>query len=149
MTLSVNDFGEELSLSAKVHRSLDARQTCGYMHRALEELVEALERAPKSSLDELRVLPETERHQMLVEWNATETAYPSDRCIHELFEEQVALAPDAVAVLLGDAQLTYVSSMRSANQLSALSSDWVSNRASALCCASSAALPWWWVCWRY
>ena len=117
VTLSVNDLGEELSLSAKVHRSLDARQTCRYMHRALEELVEALERAPKRSLNELRVLPEAERHQLLVEWNATETAYPSDRCIHELFEEQVALAPDAVAVSLGDAQLTYGALNAKSNQL--------------------------------
>ncbi|MEZ4860212.1 MAG: 4-hydroxyphenylacetate 3-hydroxylase N-terminal domain-containing protein [Caldilineaceae bacterium] len=40
-----------------------------------------------------------ERHQMLVEWNATTTDYPKERCIHQLFEEQVARTPDAVAVV--------------------------------------------------
>ena len=30
---------------------------------------------------------------MLYEWNATEAEYPRDKCIHELFEEQVAKTP--------------------------------------------------------
>ena len=89
--LAIDDFGgDELSLQVQVHRSLDARRTCGYMNRALEELVEALERAPKSSMNELRILSEIERHQVLVEWNATERPYRSDACIHEVFEGQAA-----------------------------------------------------------
>ena len=117
VTLSVNDFGEELSLSAQVVESLDARRMCEYMNCALQELVDALERAPKSPLNELRILPEAERHQVLVEWNATETAYPSDRCVHELFEEQVARTPDAVAVVYDDVQVSYGELNARANRL--------------------------------
>ena len=117
VTLSVNDFGEELSLSAQVVESLDARRMCEYMNCALQELVDALERAPKSPLNELRILPEAERHQVLVEWNATETAYPSDRCVHELFEEQVARTPDAVAVVHDDVQVSYGELNARANRL--------------------------------
>ena len=36
---------------------------------------------------------------MLYEWNDTETEYPSDKCVHELFEEQVARNSDAIAVV--------------------------------------------------
>ena len=117
MTLSVNDLGEELSLSVQVDGSLDAQRMCGYMTRALEELVEALERAPESSLNELRVLPEAERHQVLVEWNATERPYPLDACVHELFEEQVARTPDAVAVVHYDVQVSYGELNERANRL--------------------------------
>ena len=53
------------------------------------------------------ILPEAERHRVLVEWNATARPYRSDVCIHELFEERVARAPDAVAVVYEDVQLTY------------------------------------------
>jgi non-ribosomal peptide synthetase component F len=42
---------------------------------------------------ELPFLSEAERHQLLVEWNDTATEYPTDQCIHQLFEEQVATTP--------------------------------------------------------
>ena len=50
VTLSVNDYGGELSLSAQVDESVAAQRTCEYMHRALEELVDALERSPEKAL---------------------------------------------------------------------------------------------------
>ncbi len=52
-------------------------------------------------------LNEGERHKILVEWNRTGRAYPRDRCINELFEEQVERAPDAVAVVFGESSLSY------------------------------------------
>ena len=57
LTLSVNDLGEDLSLSAQVDGSLGAQRTCEYMHRALEELIDALERSPEKPLSTLSVLP--------------------------------------------------------------------------------------------
>ena len=54
---------------------------------------------------------------MLVEWNRTEVAYPKDRCVHELFEEQVERTPEAVAVVFEDKQLTYRQLNERANQL--------------------------------
>jgi len=44
-------------------------------------------------------LADAERHQLLVEWNDTRIDYPSDKCIHELFETQAASTPDASAVV--------------------------------------------------
>ena len=57
-------------------------------------------------VDRLPLLSEPERQQLLIEWNATQREYPQG-CIHELFEEQVARTPDAVAVVHEDQQLTY------------------------------------------
>jgi hypothetical protein len=42
-----------------------------------------------------RLLPAQDRHQVLVAWNATETAIPR-LCTHHVFEEQVAATPDGV-----------------------------------------------------
>ncbi|MDD5036105.1 MAG: amino acid adenylation domain-containing protein, partial [Methylococcaceae bacterium] len=42
-----------------------------------------------------------------VAWNATETDYPKQQCIHELFEEQAVQHPDAIAVVYEDKQLSY------------------------------------------
>jgi amino acid adenylation domain-containing protein len=47
---------------------------------------------------------EQERHQLLIEWNQTQTDYPQDKCIHQLFEEQVEKTPDAIAVVFVDEQ---------------------------------------------
>ncbi len=63
------------------------------------------------------MLTTSEQQQILVEWNQTETEYPQDKCIHQLFEEQVEKMPDAIAVVFEDQQLTYQQLNEKANQL--------------------------------
>ncbi len=53
----------------------------------------------------------------LFEWNNTACDYPRDKCVHELFEEQVTRTPDAVAVVFEDQSLTYAELNARANQL--------------------------------
>ena len=65
----------------------------------------------------LPLLSEEERHKILVEWNDTEAEYPKDKCIHQLFEEQVERTPDYVAVVFEDQKLTYRELNARANQL--------------------------------
>ena len=72
---------------------------------------------PEQQLRSEESLTDTERHKLLVEWNKTTTEYPHDRCIHQLFEEQVERAPDAVAVVFEGEQLTYQQLNARANQL--------------------------------
>jgi amino acid adenylation domain-containing protein len=79
-------------------------------------LLESIVADPDRRLSGLPLLIETERHRLLVEWNDTTTKYPRDRCVHELFEEQVQRTPDAVAVI-GDERLTYRELNRRANRL--------------------------------
>jgi amino acid adenylation domain-containing protein len=62
-------------------------------------------------------LSASERHKILVEWNNTQADYPKDKCIHQLFEEQVERTPNAIAVVFEDKQLTYEELNRRANQL--------------------------------
>ena len=62
-------------------------------------------------------LPAAERELLLETWNRTEADYPSHLCVHELFEQQAARTPDAVAVVAGDASLSYGELNARANQL--------------------------------
>ena len=55
--------------------------------------------------------------ELLVQWNATAQPYPQERCIHELFEEQVQRTPDAVAVVYEEQSLTYAELNARANRL--------------------------------
>lgn len=45
--------------------------------------------------------------ERLAGWNRTETDYPRDKCIHELFEEQAERTPDAVALVSANRRMTY------------------------------------------
>ena len=99
LTLSVDDLGEGFGLTAQERRRSGPKRVCEFMRTALESLVEALETAPDRAVRTLEVLPAAERQQVLYEWNATEAEYPADKCVHELFEEQVERTPEAVAVV--------------------------------------------------
>lgn len=58
------------------------------------------------SIDELPLLTDSERQQLLVEWNQTQTDYQS-LCIHQLFEAQVESTPDNIAVICENQEITY------------------------------------------
>ena len=72
-----------------------------------QTLLQAIVANPQARISELPLLSPAERHQLLVEWNDTQADYPQDKCIHQLFEEQVKRSPDAVAVVWENQQLTY------------------------------------------
>ncbi len=83
----------------------------------LQTLLQGLTAWPQRLVGDLPLLTEAEHQQLLFEWNETRTDYPSNRCIHQLFEEQVERTPDSVAVVLAGEQLTYAELNRRANQL--------------------------------
>ena len=70
-----------------------------------------------SSPERLPLLSEEERRRVLYEWNETGVEYPDNKCIHELFEEQVKKTPKAEAVVFEDASLSYEELNRRANRL--------------------------------
>ncbi|MGR8966398.1 amino acid adenylation domain-containing protein [Rhizobium leguminosarum] len=117
LTLSVDDFGQELGLTADAVEPISAERVCGYMQRALEQLVDALEQAPDRPVRELDILPAEERSYLLEELNRTEADYPSDLCVHALFEAQVRRAPDAVALVFEEQSISYGALNADANRL--------------------------------
>ena len=149
VTLSVEDSGEELGLTAQAVASLDPTRLCAMMNRALEQLVDALETNPTQPVGRLDVLPAGERQQLLVEWNATEAEYPKDQCIHQLFEEQVERDPEATAVVYEDQSLSYGELNARANRLAHyLGTLGVKPDAPLSRSASSAHWRWWLDCSR-
>ena len=55
--------------------------------------------------------------KIVYDWNQTDKAYPKDKTIQQLFEEQVRRAPDNVAVVFEEQILTYHELNTRANQL--------------------------------
>jgi natural product biosynthesis luciferase-like monooxygenase protein/amino acid adenylation domain-containing protein len=83
----------------------------------LQSLITVCTENPESSLEQLSLLSTAEQKKILVEWNQTETSFPENRCIHELFEIQVLQNPDAIALTFAKQQLTYQELNTRANQL--------------------------------
>ena len=83
----------------------------------LETLLAGIALKPEQPLGMLSLLSVAAREQILVEWNQTSRAYDQDCCLHELFEAQVARAPDAPAITFEDGHLTYRQLNERANQL--------------------------------
>jgi amino acid adenylation domain-containing protein len=81
-------------------------------------LLDALVADPNRPISELAMLTEPERRQVLLDWNATGKDYPSDECLHELFERQAAQTPDATAVISGADRVTYRELNQRADRLS-------------------------------
>lgn len=83
-----------------------------------QTLLEGIVASPDRPISQLPLLTEAEKQRILVEWNQTQTSdWNSDRCIHQLFEQQVERTPDAVAVVFGNQHLTYQELNHRANQL--------------------------------
>ncbi len=96
---------------------LFAAPTINQMGQHFQNLLTAIAANPNMGIFELSMLSDEERYQLLSLWNETHTDYPSDQCIHQLFEEQVKRTPDAVAVVCSQQQLTYNELNCRANQL--------------------------------
>jgi amino acid adenylation domain-containing protein/non-ribosomal peptide synthase protein (TIGR01720 family) len=97
-------------------RRFDAA-TINRMLGHLQTLLEGMVADQEQQLADLPMLTEPERHQLLVEWNDTQTDYPAHQCIHQLFEAQVERTPDAVAVVFADNSLTVGELNRRANKI--------------------------------
>ena len=74
-------------------------------------------KSEEHKIKELLYLNKESYNQIVYDWNATSKDYPREKCIHTLFEEQVARTPLAIAVVYEDNRLTYRELNEKANQL--------------------------------
>jgi amino acid adenylation domain-containing protein/non-ribosomal peptide synthase protein (TIGR01720 family) len=103
----------EFQYDASRLEETNVERTAGYFVRLLTEVV----RTPEAIIDRVDLLSEAERHYLADELNRTETVYPRNKCLHELFEGQARLTPSRPAVVFNEAQLTYAELNARANQL--------------------------------
>ncbi|MEH2311070.1 MAG: amino acid adenylation domain-containing protein [Nostoc sp.] len=117
LTLSMIESEQGLSGSLEYNSYLFEQATITRMIGHFVSLLEGIVTNPHESISQLPLLTTTEKQQLLVEWNNTQADYPGDKCIYQLFEEQVERTPDAVAVVFENQQLTYQQLNCRANQL--------------------------------
>ena len=82
-----------------------------------QTLLEGIIADPGQRVCQLPLLTKFEKQQLLGDWNNIHENYLQDKCIHQLFEEQVERTPHNVAVVFENNSLTYQQLNTRANQL--------------------------------
>ena len=110
---SATGLAISLEYSTDLFAEATAQRFLSYLHNTLRQMCAS----PGTRIGDLCLLSDAEQRHMLVDWNATAVSYPATPALHQLFEAQAARTPNAVAVVFGDAQLTYAELNAKANQL--------------------------------
>lgn len=80
-------------------------------------LLEGAVHHPERRVSELPLLTPEEERRLLYDWNDTHADYSREVCLHQLFEQQAARTPAAIAVRFGEQTLTYAELDAWANRL--------------------------------
>ncbi|HSU83775.1 MAG TPA: AMP-binding protein, partial [Thermoanaerobaculia bacterium] len=104
-----------LEFNADLFDGGTAERMLGHLRTLLEGAAAAA--MPEAPFWHLPLLSETERGQFFQSWDDTACDYPRGLLLHQLFEAQAARAPDAEAVVAGEARLTYAALNARANRL--------------------------------
>jgi len=82
-----------------------------------QNLLEEILKDSTKEIGKLNLLTSEEEQLILRDWNQTKVDYPNDKCIYQLFEQQVVKTPEAIALVFENQSLTYQELNSRANQL--------------------------------
>ena len=103
----VIDFNTDLFARERMERMLTHFATLAFA--ALED--------PSLPVEQLTYMPRAEVEQILQGFNQTESRYANEKTLVQLFEEQAARTPDAIAVVFDDQVVSYRELNETANRL--------------------------------
>ncbi|HLL84417.1 MAG TPA: condensation domain-containing protein, partial [Longimicrobium sp.] len=98
LSLFAFELADRLSLGLSYSTDLFDAATAERMVAQYARLLEQIVARPDLRISELELLSAEEHDLVVAAWNRTATAYPHERCVHELFGEQAALTPGARAL---------------------------------------------------
>lgn len=112
-TLGFGDVGD-LALVASVEGLAIRYRTALFEQDAMVQLVSRFEcllegtmRDPRQILGDFPLMNHLERQKIVEEWNATDSPWPRDRCMHEFFEARVVQHPERAALVCGEETVSY------------------------------------------
>jgi len=117
LTLKLAVTENSVSGSLEYNSDLFDPSTIARMGDHFRVLIEGALRNPNRAISELPMMRESERCQLLVEWNLTHTLFPAEQCIHTQIEKRVNGAPDAVALSFEEEHISYDKLNQRANQV--------------------------------
>jgi amino acid adenylation domain-containing protein len=107
LAFDFTELGKGLLVNIVYNTDIFNADTIGQLLQHLEQLMTAVAIDPGITLAKLSYLSQEEQVHILEHFNATKLAYPKDKTIASLFEEQVKLHPDHIALIFEEHTLTY------------------------------------------
>ncbi len=120
ITITAIEQRDSIDISIQYSTKLFNKSTMERMYKHLENIMQIVTGNTDIKLSNIEMLSEVEKRQLLLDFNNTKAEYLHIKTIHKLFEEQAEKNPDKVAVLQGEAILTYKQLNDKANQLAAV-----------------------------
>jgi len=120
LTLQLTDHSTGMSGVFEYRTDLFEAAKIESLATHFHNLLESIASRPDAPLGNVELLSEEERDLLLHKWNTPSEAHPNAKTIHELFENQVAANPDSIALVVGDARITYADLNQRANRLAHL-----------------------------
>jgi bacitracin synthase 3 len=117
LTLTAVETGDKVKFDMEYCTKLYKAETVARIVRHYIRVIKEITENPQRKLKEIDILTETEKNQILHEFNNTQVDYPKDKTIQEFFEEQVEKTPGKVALVYEEQQITYQELNKKANQL--------------------------------
>ncbi|NOQ28295.1 MAG: amino acid adenylation domain-containing protein [Bacteroidales bacterium] len=99
---NANIFNSEIIKGLKIH---------------FENVIHHIVSDSEVKISAIDILTESEKQQLLYDFNDTKVDYPKDRTIHQLFEEQVERTPENVAIHCSGEEISYRDLNTKSNQL--------------------------------
>ena len=117
LVVIVFDAGSTLHVLLQYNTDLFDAATIARLASHFHTMLKDIIARPTQHISFLPLLTPGEQQQLVVEWNDTQQAYPTEQCLHELFALQAERSPHTSAVICADQHLTYQELNTRANQL--------------------------------
>lgn len=116
ITLAMTETPDGFTVSIEYIRDIFEHERMERMAQHLQVLLAGIIKNPDAHLSDLPILTLDEQQQ-LQRWNDTAHQFSSTLLVHQLFEQQAALRPNAPALIFEDQELTFSEINSRANQL--------------------------------
>ncbi|HEX2271294.1 MAG TPA: amino acid adenylation domain-containing protein, partial [Pyrinomonadaceae bacterium] len=117
LVVNVYEIEDKLSIVYTYSTDLFDAASVQRLGRHFKALLAAVIENADKRVSEFDFLSTAEHRRLIVEPNATESIYPAEKCVPELFEEQVKRCPDAIALVCDGTEISYAELQRRVNLL--------------------------------
>jgi tyrocidine synthetase-3 len=117
MEIAFQEIGGYLSLRVVYNPDVYEQDMVEGLINDYRHLLHAILENSKEKISQIEYLSQKEKHKLLFTFNDTVVAYPKDKTIVDLFDEQVSKTPNNIAVIFEEKELSYKELDECSNQL--------------------------------
>lgn len=115
--ISMREFDDGIHTLCEYNTDLYKKSTVIKMMKHLENILDILSKNPELRVKEFRYMDIDEVNEILYMQNNTDIVFEDDLFVHQMFEKQVTLQPNATVLKFEDTSITYAELNQKANQI--------------------------------